>query len=117
MNENSTSDLVQVLFQRSIFPSSTEYLSLVKLEHWLADVALHSSTQDTFGQGFFPDPSLPSQKGRGYSQTRHCPASITVSQGSYIAITQIQVAVFIETLFEVWKGTISVRHLVLVTSV
>ena len=52
----------------------------------LTTLMVYSSTQDTFGQGFFPDPSLPSQKGRGYNQTRHCPASITWSKPSELQI-------------------------------
>ena len=40
---------VQVIFQCSIFPSSTIYLSLVKCEHWLADVAFFiNNTDGTF---------------------------------------------------------------------
>ena len=49
------------------------FLSLVQLEHWLAEIRSfphqhrrqHSSAQDTSGQGYSPDPSSRGQKGLG----------------------------------------------------
>ena len=65
----------QVLLQFSKFLHSTVYhfLSLVELERWLAEMRSfphqhrrrHSSTQDTSGQGYSPDPSSRGQRGLG----------------------------------------------------